>query len=596
MKRRLFILLLAAHSALAIAQSIAVGYRETISVPVPGALAAFSLNDFYAEANTEFETLTIFGKNPGSAHIVVVTQEGSKTIEVQVLPAPPSYPPGFVPPVSGAVAGESGIYESRFTSDPSQSENIVDFMRREGDRSASFHLAGTFLFTSVADRSIFALSSIFYQIITPRRDLTLLDQFMRNSPLTIDGSIVRGFHLRQGNFLFHAGYASATTFENLILPSRKEAVVGLGYRFSAGDHALVTPNVYFFPGNRASGNPVQRGTVVSLVYDYELEKNLGLLVEAGLSRGVGAAGQFHSYSADGHLTANLRYEPIHFASFSFNSLHGFYSNFDWTRYLTRRLASTFSFTGNHYNLPALNLTNVVANLDLQFQILRHWSLVSGTNYGRTHTQIPVGPSISTLGVPVGLSFNSVHFQSSFLYQYSRDSGAVARSDEFRTTLGTHWAGFHWNGFVDRQTQAMTIAFILAETPGLQEALDKLGISATAPDQIASALTETAGLLNQGLIEGININVNPVRLQAGTDLTWSNRPQSRQRIDLSLLYTKNELFQGENRAAIGTFSYSLKFKRANEVFSSVSLLRGGYSYWTERSIIRDFYSPSSRNRP
>jgi hypothetical protein len=197
---------------------------------------------------------------------------------------------------------------------------------------------------------------------------------------------------------------------------------------------------------------------------------------------------------------------------------------------------------------------------------------------------------------VGLSFNSVHFQSSFLYQYSRDSGAVARSDEFRTTLGTHWAGFHWNGFVDRQTQAMTIAFILAETPGLQEALDKLGISATAPDQIASALTETAGLLNQGLIEGININVNPVRLQAGTDLTWSNRPQSRQRIDLSLLYTKNELFQGENRAAIGTFSYSLKFKRANEVFSSVSLLRGGYSYWTERSIIRDFYSPSSRNRP
>jgi hypothetical protein len=64
------------------------------------------------------------------------------------------------------------------------------------------------------------------------------------------------------------------------------------------------------------------------------------------------------------LTANLRYEPIDFASFSFNSLHGFYSNFDWTRYLTRRLTSTFSFTGNHYNLPALNLTNVVANLDL----------------------------------------------------------------------------------------------------------------------------------------------------------------------------------------------------------------------------------------
>src|ERR1035438_7277459 len=102
MKRCLLILLLASHSVMAGAQSLTVGYRETISVPVPGALAAFSLNDFYAEANAELETLTIFGKNPGSAHIVVVTQEGSKTIEVQVLPAPPTYPPDFVPPVSAA--------------------------------------------------------------------------------------------------------------------------------------------------------------------------------------------------------------------------------------------------------------------------------------------------------------------------------------------------------------------------------------------------------------------------------------------------------------------------------------------------------------
>jgi Carboxypeptidase regulatory-like domain len=574
MNRCLFILLLVSHSAIGSAQSLAVGYRETISVRFSGALAAFSLNDFCAEANAEFETLTVFGKNPGSANIIVVTREGSKTIEVEVLPAPPSYPLGFVLPVSAVTANESGSYESRFTSGPSQSENIVDFMRREGDRLVSFHLAGTFLFMSVADRSIFALSSVFYQILTPGRDITLLDQLMNNSPLTVEGSVVRGFHFRQGNFLFHAGYTSATTFENLVLPSQKEGVVGLGYQVSVGNHAQVTPNIYYFPGNRASSISVRRGAVASLVYDYKLGNDLRLLAEVGFSRGVGAAGEIHRYSTHDRLTANLRYEPAQFASLTFNSLHGFYSNFDWTRYLTHRLTSTFSFTGNHYNLPSLQLTNVVANLDLQFQLFRGWSLISGAEYGRSQSQIPPGTPISTLGVPLGLNFNSAHFQSSFLYQYSTDSGAVARSDEFRATLGTHWAGFRWNGFVDRQTQAMTIAFIYAGVPGLQEALDKLGLSATTPDQIALALSETAGLLNQGLIEGVNIDVNPVRLQAGSDLTWSSRPQSRQRFDLSLFYTKNELLQGENRAAIGTFSYSLKFKKANEFTTSISLLQDG----------------------
>jgi hypothetical protein len=123
MKRWLLIVLLAGHSTMAGAQSIAVGYRETLSVPVPGALAAFSLNDFFAEAKAESGTLTVFGKNPGSAHVVVVTVEGSQALEIRVLSPPPSYPPGFVPPISAAAARESGSYESRFTSNPFQSEN-----------------------------------------------------------------------------------------------------------------------------------------------------------------------------------------------------------------------------------------------------------------------------------------------------------------------------------------------------------------------------------------------------------------------------------------------------------------------------------------
>ncbi len=570
MKHWVLLLAFVVFPAAARAQSITVGYRQTISVPAPGALTAYSLDDFHAEVKAQNETLTIFGKNPGLAHIVEVLPEGTKTLEVRVLPAPPAYPPGFVAPLSALAASESGSYESRYTSGPSQSENIIDLMRREGDRSVSLHLDATNLFSPVAGRSEISLSSVFYRIQTPQRDITVLDQLMTNSPLTVDGSIVRGIHFRQGGFLFHAGYASETTFENFILPSQKEGVFGVGYRFSLGAHASLTPNLYFFPGRGSSEYMGQRGSVASLVYNYERRKTLGLLAEAGFSRGMAGAARFHFDGARDQLGANLRYEPVQFASLSFNSLHGLYSDAEWTRDVTRRLTSILSFTGDHYTLPSLNLTNVVANLDLQLQLSRRWSLVSGANYGSYHPHIPAGPAISTVGLPIGVNLYSGHFQSSLMYQYSRDSTALLRSDELRAMLGVHWSELRLSGFVDRQTEAPTLGFILAGVPGLQEALDTLGISATTPEQIALALQETAGLANQGFIQGVNINLTPVRFQAGTDLIWANRA-SRQQFHFSLLYNRDQLLQGGNQTAIGTLSYSLKFKSANEFFASLSLL-------------------------
>ena len=571
MRSWFFIVLLAAYSTLAGAQSISVGYHQTISVPVGGALAAFSLNDLLADAQAESGTVTIFGKNPGSARIVVVTQDGSKTIEVLVIPPPPSYPPGFVRPLSGEAAMESGSFQSRFSSGPAQSENTLDFMRRQGDRSLHFHMTGLILLNPDPQLGTFALSSIFYQILTPHRDITILDQLVINSPLTVDGSVVRGFHLRQGAFLFHAGYSSTTTFDNLILPLQKQGVLGVGYQFPMGRHAVLTPNFYFFQGNRFLSQDVAGGTVASLVYDYEPGANLGLLAEVGFSHGVGAAVKFRFNGARNQFNASLRYEPLHFASLSSNSLHGFYTNFDWTRSLTNRLTAGFRLADSHYNLSTFNLTNVAANGYLQWQLSPRWSLMSGFNYGRSQPHFPPGPTISVQGIPLGLNFDSRRFQSGFLYQYSRDSSSVLRSDEFRITMGTHWRGFSWNGYADRQTRALTIDFVLAGVPSLRQALDELAISATTSDQIAQALSQGAGLLNQGLISGIGINLIPVRTQASSNLTWSH---ARQRFNFRLLYNRNQLLQGENRTTIATFSYSLKFKRVNEFYSSISLIGDG----------------------
>jgi hypothetical protein len=101
MKPWVFILVFVLYPATARTQSITVGYRQTISVPARGALAAFSLDDFYAEAKVQDETLIIVGKNPGLVHILEIANDGTKTFEIHVLPAPPSYPPRFCSAIVG---------------------------------------------------------------------------------------------------------------------------------------------------------------------------------------------------------------------------------------------------------------------------------------------------------------------------------------------------------------------------------------------------------------------------------------------------------------------------------------------------------------
>ena len=202
MKRLVFVLILMQFPAAVMSQSITVGYRQTIQIPVPGIVAAFSLDDFYAEAKVQDEVLVILGRNPGRVRVVEVGPGRSTSLEIVVLPAPLSYPPGFVPPLSGAAASESGSYESRYTSYPAQSQNTVNLMRREGDRTVQFHVSAATFFSREGGRSTFALSSAFYQVLTPDRDIVLLDQLMNNSPLTVDGSVVRGFSFSPGRVYF----------------------------------------------------------------------------------------------------------------------------------------------------------------------------------------------------------------------------------------------------------------------------------------------------------------------------------------------------------------------------------------------------------
>src|SRR5689334_25189268 len=90
--------LLLALSHLAIGQSASVAYLKSIQIAVPGATAAYSLDPLNVDAAAANGIVTIAGKAPGEAKVMVVTPDGVRTLAITILQPPPSYPPGFVPP------------------------------------------------------------------------------------------------------------------------------------------------------------------------------------------------------------------------------------------------------------------------------------------------------------------------------------------------------------------------------------------------------------------------------------------------------------------------------------------------------------------
>ena len=305
--------------------------KKTITFDVPGATAAYSLDSFLAEAAADNGLVSVTGNQPGSTHVMVVTASGVQTFEILVTTPPPNYPPGFVMPVSGPEVGENGYYEGRYYSSPAQIQNQVDFMKIHGEDRTHVHIVETNLLGQLgAGQPRTALSSATYQIVTPRRDITLFDQYVDESQLTINGSIVRGFHILQDNWFVHAGYTSVATFEGLFLPTQPELVAGGGYRQPLSKNSSITGSFYQIqvPASDLLG---RSGSIGNLKYKYNPRgESFWLSADLGISHGIGAAGRLHYRTERDTLAALVRYMPERFASLGANNFRGLHTDFSWT--------------------------------------------------------------------------------------------------------------------------------------------------------------------------------------------------------------------------------------------------------------------------
>ena len=571
MSRRLQVALLCLLCNVAgLGQSIiTVPYQKSTTFPVAGATAAYALDSSIAEATVTNEVVEIYGKAPGTTNVIVVTSGGVQSFSITVPQPPPLLPPNFI--AQQNENGESGSYEFRYTSDPAQVTNSFEFKRSQGDSFNRFQVINANLVRRSSGSVIgFPLAS--YEIGRRSRDIILLDENVSHSPLTLDGYMVRGFHYTQGPWEFHGGVTSVATFQGLFLATDPEKLAGISRRFTLSKTSSIFGNLYYF-SNPANTRPAAKdGAMGSVAYEYRPAENFHLLSEIGISRGVAFASQARYDDFKTHAEGRFRAMPSRFAALAINNQRGAFTDLNISRIFTSRLSGNFAATQSNYNLVNLKQKTFTSNLTVTYKLTGNFSVNGGMAVSRFQSQLPLTAAIKTLNIPVGVDFSSHHFGAGFQYQ-STTNFQGSHGNDFGVNLRGSIRQFQVSTFFRRNVQVPTVEAIFAQVPGLQDVLERSGIIAATPDQIAQLLRNTALLTTLGFSDALTVNLSPARTDLGALLNWISKRTTHDQVNLSFLNSKTDLVQGNTfKFMTASASYSRRLTANNDIVVSASLFR------------------------
>jgi Carboxypeptidase regulatory-like domain len=550
---------------------LSVAYQKTLQLPVAGATAAYSLDSNIADAAAANGVVEIVGKAPGSTNIVVVTAAGAQTLAVTV-PVPPSIlPEGFEPPERQG-SGENGTYEFRYNSDPSQITNSIELKRTQGKSFTRMQVINANLFSAGGSTSAIGFPFLAYQISRPDTDITFVDKNVLNSPLTLDGFLVRGFHLRQGPWEFHGGFTSIATFQGLFLATDREYTAGVSRVFRIDDVNSLEANAFYFQNPDSQRAFASNGGVGSLVYRRKLSDKGNFLAELGMSHGVGFATRGSYDDKRNHVLGNFHIQSSNFASLAVNNQHGTFADLNASRKLTERLYASLDLNQSNYNLPTLSQNTFTTSSLLNFKLNRNFSVNGGGAYATFQSKIPVGPRISTVNLPAGVDYSTRHFGTGFQYQRTVNIEGGGGGNDYAVNARASAGQFQLSGFYRHDVQVPTLAAIFSQIPGLQDALDRAGIVASTPEQLAELLRNTALLQLLGFTNAFTVSLAPSRNDLSAAMSWISHSQNRRKVDLSYFDSDTELLQGHFILKTATLSYSQRLKSTNDIIGSASLVQ------------------------
>jgi hypothetical protein len=550
---------------------LSVGYQKRISLPVAGATAAYSLDANVAEATAANGVVEIVGKAPGSTSIVVVTAAGVQTLAVTVPMPPPVLPPGFEPP-ERPDSGETGAYEFRYNSDPSQITNSLELKRTQGQSFTRMQVVNANLFSAGSSTSVVGFPFLAYQISRPNTDITFVDKNVGNSPLTLDGFLVRGLHVREGPWEFHGGFTSIATFQGLFLTTDREYTAGVSRLFRLDPANSLEANAYYFQNPESQRLIAGNGAVGSLVYRLKLTDKGHFLAELGVSHGLGFAARGLYDDKRNHLNGDFRIQSRSFASLAVNNQHGTFASLDASRKVNERLYASLDLNQSDYNLPTLSQNTFTVTSLLNFKLNRNFSVNGGGAYATFQSRVPVAPRITTVNLPVGVDYATRHFGAGFQYQRTTNIEGGGGGNDYAVNGRASAGSFQFGAFYRHDVQVPTLAAIFSQVPGLQDALDRAGIVASTPEQLADLLRNTALLQLLGFTNAFTVNLAPARNDLNATVSWISRNQGRRKVDASYFNSHTELLQGSFVLTTATVSYTQKIKMNSNIVASAAMVR------------------------
>jgi len=352
----------------------------------------------------------------------------------------------------------------------------------------------------------------------------------------------------------HAGYTAYAAYRSFLIPVERQLVAGAGYAFRTSARSTLTPSFFSYRG---------QGTVASLLYDYRDGERLGIRTELGYSNGLGAAAQLAYDDGPDRVRADVRYRPEGFA-ITAGTTRGLLGDASWSHAYGR--GSNFSLVASASDFA--NTRVLAGSADVDQRINDVLSLTGGISAGKFG-------DTSSVTVPAGIRLDFAHGGIGALYRYARSS-TNRGGNGFRLTGRASLGRLYMSAYADRQENAPTLELIFAERPDLALALEELGITATSPADVARALREQQALIDLGFIEGVTVDLAPVRTQLGFELAWLGASASRQQFRARLLHNILETVGSESSTTIATLTYARRLTASSDVFAS-------WSYWrTERA--------------
>jgi len=553
----------------AFAEAFTLRVREQVTVDIIGVTAAYVIDPGVAEVIvSQPGRLLITGKSIGSTQLITVTPAATASYLITVAGEKST-----AAPQQGA-AGPHVRYGNRYVSESGQFQNAFDVFTRDGERLSELHLINVHYFHETLGQAQTSFPLASYHVKTPKREYTLLDDFVDVSPLTVPSTQVRGIHWLERGVELHAGYAAPSMYEGLFLPVDRRWVAGAGYSIDSGRWRW-TPNVYGFFSQSPNRN-ARRGVVASLISEYRSGETLRARSEVAVGgKSIGGATELNYDTVREHLHGLVVFKPNDFPSLGLADIRGLRGVVSWDRAASDRL--TLSAYSSYDRFELLNATqrSAFANVGLRYALTKPLALLTGAEITDLRG---FSTSLRSVAIPVGLTFDVPRFGAGATYRFIRNSGTSRRGNSIRLTARAGGPALQVSAWGERRRDAPSLDLIFREVPDLQAALIRLGISVHSPEELARVLRDNAILVNLGFIEGVTVNLVPRHTLGGFDLNWMSPWQSRDRISFHAIYDRTEGVRDVRDVVVGTMTYSRRLVGSSDIYGSLTRWRsrtGGF---------------------